>query len=148
MKKNFMALLIIFLSVTVCISPVNASELELGTCLADSLTGKERKNLAKWIYFAIAAHPEMSSYSIIKQEDRVKIDKYVGTLITRLLTEDCASEFKSVRKADPIALGKAFEFVGHVAMQELMNNQDVETSINSYYPYVDQKKIQAVLATS
>ncbi len=147
MKKNFMALLIIFLSVTVCISPVNAGELDLGTCLVDSLTGKERKNLAKWIYFAIAAHPEMSSYSNIKQEDRVKIDKYVGTLVTRLLAEDCASEVKSAQKADPLALGKAFELVGQVAMQELVTNQDVETSLYSYVKYTDQKKIQAVLAT-
>ena len=146
MKKNFMALLIILLSITVSLSPADANELDLGTCLVDSLTGKERKNLAKWIYFALAAHPEMSSYSNIKQEDRVKIDKYVGTLVTRLLAEDCASEFKSVQKADPLALRKAFEFVGQVAMQELMTNQDVMTSISSYIKYADQKKIQAVLA--
>ncbi|MGD8992745.1 MAG: hypothetical protein PVI00_14915 [Desulfobacterales bacterium] len=147
MKNKFMALSIVFLSVTVWLSPVNASELDLGTCLVDSLTGKERKNLAKWIYFALAAHPEMSSYSNIKQDDRVKIDKYVGTLVTRLLAEDCASEFKSAQKTDPLALRKAFELVGQVAMQELMTNQDVKTSITSYIQYADQKKIQAVLAT-
>lgn len=147
MKNNFMALFLILLSVAVFISPVNASELNLGTCLIDSLTGKERKNLAKWIYFAIAAHPEMSSYSNIKQEDRVKIDKYVGNLVTRLLAEDCASEFKSAQTTDPLALRKAFELVGQVAMQELMTNQNVKTSITSYVKYTDQNKIQEALGT-
>ena len=147
MNNNFMALLILILSVTVCISPVNASELNLGTCLVDSLTGKERKHLAKWIYFAIAAHPEMSSYSNIKQEDRIKTDKYVGNLVTRLLAEDCASEFKSAQTTNPVALQRAFELVGQVAMQELMTDQDVKTSIISYIKYTDQNKIQEVLTT-
>ncbi|MDX1739276.1 MAG: hypothetical protein R3261_13630 [Alphaproteobacteria bacterium] len=146
MKNNFTALSIIFLTVAVCISPVNAGAPDLGTCLVDSLTGKERKHLAKWIYFAIAAHPEMSSYSNIKQNDRVKIDQYIGTLVTRLLAEDCASEFKSAQKANPIALQRAFELVGQVAMQELMTNQDVQASIVSYVKYTDQNKIQEVLA--
>jgi hypothetical protein len=146
MKNNFIAFLIIFLSATIFISPVDANDLELGTCLVDSLTGKERKHLAKWIYFAIASHPEMSSYSNIKQDDRVIIDKYVGTLVTRLLAEDCTSEFKSAQKDNPLALSKAFELVGQVAMQELLTNQDVKTSISGYIKYADQKKIQAVLA--
>lgn len=146
MRKRLLIFLITLSSMALFSLPANASTQALGTCLIDSLTGKERKLLAKWIYFAIAAHPEMSSYSKITANDRVQSDKYVGGLVTRLLAEDCASEFRTAQKANPLALQQAFEMVGQVAMQELMTNQSVTTAVSSYINYADQNKINAVLA--
>src|SRR3982751_4847671 len=31
----------------------------LGTCLADNTSGRDRKELAKWIFVAMSAHPDM-----------------------------------------------------------------------------------------
>jgi hypothetical protein len=31
----------------------------LSTCFADRTSGKDRKDLARWIFLAMAAHPEM-----------------------------------------------------------------------------------------
>ena len=118
---------------------------DLGTCLIDSLNGKERKQLAKWIYFAIAAHPEMVKFSNIKDDDRVETDKYIGKLVTRLLAEDCASTAKIALKTDPLALEKAFELVGQVAMQELMNNQSVNSAVTSYIKYADLNKLKSLI---
>jgi len=118
----------------------------LSTCLADTLNGKERKLLAKWIFFAIAAHPEISSYSTATPADTDATDKAVGTLITRLLTTDCPEEFKAANESDPRALEKAFEVVGRVAMQELMANDAVKKAITDYSKYADMERINAVLA--
>jgi hypothetical protein len=118
---------------------------QLGTCLIDSINGKERKQLAKWIFFAIAAHPEISSYAKITPKDVNKTDQYIGGLITRMLVEDCPTQLKAAQQADPMAIRKSFELVGKVAMQELMTNKNVTSAITNYAKYADQKKIQAIL---
>lgn len=118
---------------------------ELGVCLTDSLNGKERKALARWIFFAIAAHPEMSPYSRISETSRDNSHQLVGTLVTRLMTEDCPVRTKAaVQKSGSAAIESAFSLVGQVAMQELMNNQDVTTSISGFEKYLDKEKLNAL----
>ena len=143
--KKVIALLIVLLFQAIFSLQVVAETQNLGTCLIDSLNGKERKQLAKWIYFAIAAHPEMAKFSNIKDDDRVETDKYIGKLVTRLLAEDCAFAAKIALKTDPLIIEKAFELVGQVAMQELMNNQSVNKAVTSYIKYADLNKLRSLV---
>ena len=145
MKKYtviFTILITIFFGITIY-SVSQAAD--LGNCMVDSLTGKERKQLARWIFFAIAAHPEIKPYSITTEEDIRQCDEITGKLITRLLTEDCPDELKMANNLDPMSLQNAFGLVGQVAMQELMANEDVRKAISNYVRYVDQEKINSVL---
>ena len=146
MKKYIIGM--ILCSCTALSLPVlaNSTANSLGTCMVDSLNGKERKTLAKWIFFAIAAHPEINAYAKISHSDNIKSDETVGKLITRLLTKDCPNELKIANKADSLAIQKAFELVGKVAMQELMTDEKVTTAITSYINYVDQNAINKLLA--
>ncbi len=113
----------------------------LGVCLTDSMTGRERKNLAKWIFFAIAAHPEIKSYSRVTETDQDQTNQLVGKLITRLMTEDCPAQAKAALKKDgAAALEQAFGLVGQVAMQELMTDNAVSQSISGFENYLDQAK--------
>ncbi|WP_162046673.1 hypothetical protein [Vibrio taketomensis] len=139
MKNGFMALMATMGALMVM--PVKADTMALTTCFVDSLNGKERKQLATWIYFAVAAHPEMKPFSNISPQQREAVDKKVGALVTRLLVEDCEQEFIVAQKRDPLAVEAAFEMVGKVAMQELMNSEDVTQSITNYVKYTDQKAI-------
>ncbi|WP_162062716.1 hypothetical protein [Vibrio taketomensis] len=139
MKKGLIALMATMGALMVM--PVKADTMALTTCFVDSLNGKERKQLATWIYFAVAAHPEMKPFSNISPQQREAIDKKVGALVTRLLVEDCEQEFIVAQKRDPLAVEAAFEMVGKVAMQELMNSEDVTQSITNYVKYTDQKAI-------
>ncbi len=116
------------------------------SCMVDALNGKERKNLAKWVFFAVAAHPEIKSYSKATPQDIETSDKYVGALITRLLTDNCPTELQAASKEDPLALQKGFQLVGQVAMQELMADQSVMQAISNYARYADQDKINQVLS--
>jgi hypothetical protein len=119
---------------------------QLGTCLIDTLNGKERKNLAKWIYFSIGSHPEIKSFMNATTDDIQKSDEYVGKLITKILTVDCPKELSAANKSDPMAIQKAFELVGQVAMQELMANQDTMKALTNYVTYTDQEKINLILS--
>lgn len=116
------------------------------TCLGDSTTGKDRKALARWIFLAMASHPDMRTLSRATLDDSDQASRAVGVLVTRLISETCASEIKAmVRSEGPESLRHAFEYLGGLAMQELTANPDVKTSITSYERFVDRAKISAVL---
>ncbi|MCW9024947.1 MAG: hypothetical protein OQK73_09730 [Gammaproteobacteria bacterium] len=145
--KNITIVIMLFMSLVTGGTALAQTPTDVfANCLIDTLNGKERKNLAKWIFFAIAAHPEISSYSSAKPKDVKDSDKYVGGLITRLLTVDCPNELKTAYKANPQAVEQGFQLVGKVAMQELMTNQNVMKAITNYGMYADQDKIGKILS--
>lgn len=116
----------------------------LGLCLADNTTGKDRKELARWIFVAMAVHPEIRDLNAVTPPVRTQADKDMAALITRLLTEACV---KPLRQAvagqnSQAALFDAFKSLGELAMRELMTNREVAESINGYLQYVDRKKLE------
>ena len=117
----------------------------LGACMVDALTGKERKQLAQWIFFGMSAHPEIKAYSKITPANRNNTDQTIGHLITRLLTQDCPAEtVKAMEKESNLAMQSAFELVGRVAMQELMTSQDVNLAMAGFEKYMDKEKFEAL----
>lgn len=146
MKNMLCALLVssfVFVSAPAVSGP--ASDM-LGRCMTDALTGKERKQLAQWIFFAMSAHPEISGYARVTPADREEIDRVVGQLITRLLADDCPREVRLVLDTEgSVALQGAFELVGQVAMQELMANERVNGAISNFEKYLDEDKLNAVM---
>ncbi len=113
-------------------------------CLVDNLNGKERKKLAKWIYLAMATHPDIKSLSSATSNDILKSDKYIGKLITKLLTVSCPNELNTATKSNPKALEQGFGLVGKVAMQELMTNKNVTKALENYIKYTDLEKIKQI----
>ena len=118
----------------------------LAGCLVDSLNGKERKMLAKWIFLSMSSHPDIKPYANATEEDIDGSDRFVGELITRLLTENCPEQLKAAIKVNPQAIEKSFELVGQVAMQELMNNQETVQALTKYVQYTDQQKLKKLLS--
>lgn len=119
---------------------------DLSRCLVDSLNGKERKQLAQWVFVVMSAHPEIQKFSNVSASNRDDLDRLIGNLVTRLLTEDCPAQTQNASKSDgQDALRKAFEVVGQVAMRELMNDASVQSHIGNFGRYLDNQKINQVL---
>lgn len=140
--------MVTLLSVTIGFSSVANANTEIdkfASCLVDNLNGKERKLLAKWIFFAMAAHPEIKDYSSVTSEQVDDVHKNVGSIINRLMLDNCPNELKAANSSNPQAIQKAFEFVGQVAMQELLTNQDVTGTLTGYLKYTNEGKIQELL---
>lgn len=147
MRKIIFTLISSFLFVSFIPTNTYADQVtrEFATCLTDSMTGKERKSLAKWIFFSFSVHPEISDYFKVPNETKDDTNRFVGELITRLLTEDCPDLAKAaIEKRGSIALKKAFGLVGKVAMQELTRNERVEESMTEFGKYVDKEKLRAL----
>jgi len=119
----------------------------MGACMVDSMTGKERKQIAQWLFFGMAAHPEMKKFSKVTGEAKKNANEFVGKLITRLLTENCPVQTKKAMKEEGReAMKGAFELVGKVAMQELMTNKDVADSMSGFEKFLDKDKLNAVFS--
>ena len=119
---------------------------EFSVCLVDSLNGKERKMFARLVFFSMAAHPEIESFSKVKKSDLKNTSKSIGKIFTRLLTVDCPEELKAANDSDPLALQKAFELVGQVAMQELMTNDAVSEAMAGFAKHADMQAIQEAIS--
>jgi hypothetical protein len=119
----------------------------LASCVADNTTGKDRKDLAKWVFVAMSAHPEIKPLS--KASDAVKesLDKNLANLATKLITESCRAEAQQAFSTEG---QKSFEFafhaLGQLAMQELTTNPAVSASFSNYVKYLDRAKFEAAFS--
>jgi hypothetical protein len=67
----------------------------------------------------------------------------MAELVTRLLTESCANEARVVIKSGSAeAFRVAFAGLGELAMQELMTDPAVNSSMSLFQRYLDQQKLQ------
>jgi hypothetical protein len=130
------------------IAPAKAQTDSFANCLADNTTGKERKLLARWIFTAMAAHPEIKDLANVTPQASDEVSRELGALVTRLLAESCKEETKAVAAKGnaAVAMRTAFENLGRLAMAEIMSNPDVSAAIGKFEPYMDKAKLQAALS--
>jgi hypothetical protein len=123
--------------------------LALKSCLADKTSGKDRKELAKWVFVSMAVHPEMKPH--FNADIEIVADdasKTMAALVTRLLSESCVDETRAAMKGGQLtqSLQVAFEGLGQLAMQELMADQSVQRSMGRFERYIDQKRMTEALS--
>lgn len=117
----------------------------LVACVSDNTTGKDRKDLARWMFASMSVHPEMQEVARVTPAAREHASEAMGQLFTRLVTETCPTQFRAAKADGSQSFGVAFEALGKLAMQELMSNNDVRKSISGFEQFVDKKKVETVL---
>jgi hypothetical protein len=142
-KKLLLAVILVLTSLS---SMADTLTDNFSSCLTDNTTGKDRKDLARWMFMAMAAHPNIHDLSSIPPDTSDDINRTMAALVMKLLTDTCA---KQARQAAQSGGGEsfrlAFETLGRVAMQEIMSNPDVRTTISGFQRYVDRKKLEEAL---
>lgn len=133
---------------TACaLSHAQASIDSLSQCLAENTTGKDRKELARWVFFAMAAHPEIKQYtsdSLAAASDEVH--RGMANTFTRLLADTCTQQTRAAfRQGGGKAIELAFQTLGKLAMQELMTNPEVSGNMARFERHLDQSKLKKVL---
>ncbi len=115
----------------------------LSQCLAETTNGKDRKDLARWVFFAMASHPEIKQYAspaAAAAEDQTH--KTMAELFTRLLAESCLRQTQAAfKEGGAKAIEIAFQTLGQLAMQELMANPAVSESMGKFEKQIDQSKL-------
>lgn len=135
----------LMLAATLAGPALAANEVDaLTACFADNTTGKDRRDLARWVFISMAAHPAMHDIANVSPEAREEAERAAGQLYTRLLTESCAPQaLAAIRSGDREALGRSVEFLGKLAMQELATNKDVAAGFAGVQRYIDRKKLES-----
>lgn len=141
------AAVVIGSAVTVSSALAGSATDALSACLADNTTGKDRKEMARWVFVGMASHPEIKTLSNVTQANRDELNKIMATMVTRLMTESCQAQARSAMAKDGgAAFQVAFGAVGKLAMQELMSNPNVNTSFSDFSKYIDQKKFNSAFS--
>ncbi len=93
MLRSFIVAVVMGVSVSAQ-SPPPADALK--ACLVTNTSGQDRKDLAKWIFLAMAAHPEMKPHTnanAVAAAD--ESSRTMAALFTRLLIESCPTEARA-----------------------------------------------------
>jgi len=145
MNRYLFVISIIAALLTPAVAHAGSQAHGLGVCLTDSLNGKERKNLAKWIFLGMSAHSTIEPYYDVSAQDVDDSNRYVGALVTRLLTEDCPNQARlAFEEGGASGFEYAFSVVGKVAMQEIMSEPQVSQSLGAFEQYLDQERFNQV----
>lgn len=132
--------------------PVHATTAEteaFGQCLIGQTTGEDRLLLARWITLAFASHPVVQDVIAVDTGKLAETDVAMAELVTALVTERCGAQARAAVAAegDPsIAMQKAFEMLGAVASQEVMQNPAAQERINAFASHLDASRLAATLA--
>ncbi len=119
----------------------------LANCLGDSTTGKDRKDLARWIFISMSSHPEIKDLSNVTQAARDGADDNAAKLFTALLTERCKLQAREAMQAEGQAgMVAAFQTLGALAMKELMSNPEVAGAVSGFERRIDHAKVEAALS--
>jgi hypothetical protein len=108
--------------------------------------GKERKDLARWLFTAMASHPQIKTMSKVTESDVDQVTRSAAPTFTRLMSDTCSKETKAaMAEGGPAALQVGFGVLGQMAMQELMSNPQVAASMSGLDKYIDRARIDAAL---
>jgi len=139
MKKIAFALTCMLLAAQCWAGPYSD---DLKRCLVESTSKRDNIILVRWLSKALLAHPEVKDLAVIPNAKALQIDKDFARYIERLLGENCSSQFASVmRYEDPDAIRQSFEFLGQVAMKELMDNAQVKEAVTGVFKQLDMEKL-------
>ena len=115
---------------------------DLKKCLVESTSKRDNIVLVRWLSKALLAHPEVKDLAVIPNAKAVQIDKDFARYVERLLGENCSAQFANViRYEDQDAIRKSFEFLGQVAMKELMDNAQVQEAVPGVLKQLDMEKL-------
>lgn len=94
-------------------------------------------DLARWIAYAIIAHPSVRDSVAIPRQALADGNRRIAQVFTQLVTQSCRNESRDAIVAGGDGFGLAFEALGRVAMVELVNNPDVNTRIEAFIEYLN-----------
>lgn len=129
--------ILLSLSVTFCASGASGELDELSSCFTNSINGEERKRLVVWVYLGISTHSSLKRYSNITPKDIDESNKFVGRLITRLLSKDCIKEVgRAEASGEYESFSHAFHTLGDVAVQEVLLEPETRTALEGFKEYL------------
>lgn len=118
---------------------------ELGKCLVESTSQRDRVDLVRWMFSAAALHPAVKPISTVSEEQLDDASRTTAALFMRLLTESCRSETeKALQFEGASTIETAFSVLGQVAGREMFSSPEVAAGLALLEQYVDSAELEAL----
>ena len=115
---------------------------DLSKCLVRSTGEAEKRTLVKWIFAAVALHPEVADIASVTPAQRAEMTRNTAKIFEKLLADSCRTEVQqAVQYEGPQTIGSSFQVLGQVAARELFSNPNVAANMADLSKYIDQKRI-------
>lgn len=119
---------------------------DMAKCLVRSTSPADRAALVKWMFSAMALHPEVKAMARVEPAQRESLERGTATLIVRLMTESCRNETQQALMLEgPQTIQQSFQVLGQVAARELFADPSVMAGVGNLGRYVDPQKFQGML---
>ena len=115
---------------------------DLGKCLVESTSTKDRNSLVAWMFSAASQHPAVKHIVSVSDAQLETANKDYAELSIRLLTKDCKTEAeKAVKFEGPQSIESSFALFGQVAGRELFSSPHVAKAMAGYAKYFDNPEL-------
>ncbi len=122
---------------------------DLAKCMVRSSTPADRAEFVKFLFSAMAQHPDVASMANISPQQMEATLKGTGELIQRLLMQSCRSEAQQAIHYEGMqSVFFGFQFYGQAMAAELLGNPIVAAKLKDLNNYLDADKFKAFAAES
>lgn len=118
----------------------------LSQCLTSAVTQDDRLALVRWIFSAMAAHPDLEGLAAIDARKREELEEAGTRVFERLIAEDCTAQSReAIVEEGTEGFGEAFKTLGEVAMEGVMQDAKVQASMSRLGERIDSKRLLKAL---
>ena len=122
---------------------------DLAKCMVKSSTPADRAEFVRFLFSAMAQHPDVASMAKISPQQMEATLKGTGELIQRLLLQSCRSEAQQAIHFEGMqSIFFGFQFYGQAMAAELLGNPIVAAKLKDLNNYLDADKFKAFAAES
>lgn len=121
---------------------------QLSDCLVKATTAADKTTVLQWTFTALAAHPDLKSFSNVTPEQKNQLDQKLAQVLQRVIVEQCSTQTKAVIQAEGIqAVGEAFQQLGQSAGEDIVKDPAVRQQLQGTLRYIDLNKLVMTFLT-
>lgn len=121
---------------------------DLGKCLVESTSQRDRVELVRWMFVSMSRHPAVKPIATISDGQLEAASKEVAALFTSLLTDSCRQEAEKALQFEGLSTFEvAFSVLGNVAGREIFTNPEVAEGLALLDKYVDEEELSGIFGT-
>ena len=121
---------------------------QLSDCLVKATTAADKTTVLQWTFTALAAHPDLKSFSNVTPEQKNQLDQKLAQVLQRVIVEQCSAQTKAVIQAEGIqAVGEAFQQLGQSAGEDIVKDPAVRQQLQGTLRYIDLNKLVQTFLT-
>ena len=118
----------------------------LSRCLTGAVSPADKRALVRWIFSAIATHPDIQDLAVVDAARRDEVERAGVEVFERLIAQDCTAQSRdAIVKEGTTGFGEAFKTLGEVAMGGVVEDPQVQAAMTHLGQRLDQQRILKAL---